>query len=82
MREIGAEVRADEHLRASEERFRALAVNAPIGIFFSEVGLRFGYVNARLADLWGRPEQELLGTGWLDSVHPDDVEPEGWTIVP
>jgi diguanylate cyclase (GGDEF)-like protein/PAS domain S-box-containing protein len=74
LREIGAEVRADEHLRASEERFRALAVNAPIGIFFSEVGLRFGYVNARLADLWGRPEQDLLGMGWLDAVHPDDVE--------
>src|SRR4051812_12285471 len=74
LREIGAEFRADEHLRASEERFRALAVNAPIGIFFSEVGLRFGYVNARLADLWGRPEQELLGMGWLEAVHPDDVE--------
>ena len=74
MREIGDEVRADEHLRASEERFRALAANAPVGIFFSEVGLRLGFVNDRFADLLGRPDKELVGTGWLDAVDPDDVE--------
>ena len=73
VREIEAQVRADEHLRASEERFRALAANAPIGIFASEVGLRLGYVNDRLAELWGRPADELVGTGWLEAIHEDDV---------
>jgi PAS domain S-box-containing protein len=61
LREIGDEVRADEQLRASEERFRGLAGNAPIGIFFSEIGLRLGYVNERFAELFGRPSPALLG---------------------
>jgi diguanylate cyclase (GGDEF)-like protein/PAS domain S-box-containing protein len=74
IREIEAQVRADEELRASEERFRAVAAHAPIGIFASEIGLRLGYVNDRFAELFGSPTTELLGTGWLDNVHPDDQE--------
>lgn len=65
----------DELLRASEERFRALAERAPIGIFSSEVGLRFDYVNDRLAELVGVPSEQLLGTGWMDHVLAADLEP-------
>ncbi|HZQ84019.1 MAG TPA: bifunctional diguanylate cyclase/phosphodiesterase, partial [Acidimicrobiales bacterium] len=63
---------ADEAMRASEERFRALAENVPMGVFFSEVGLRLGYVNDRFAELWGLPTSAVVGMGWLDSVHDDD----------
>jgi len=63
---------ADEAMRASEERFRALAENVPMGVFFSEVGLRLGYVNDRFAELWGQPTTAVVGMGWLDSVHEDD----------
>jgi diguanylate cyclase (GGDEF)-like protein/PAS domain S-box-containing protein len=63
---------ADEAMRASEERFRALAENVPMGVFFSEVGLRLGYVNDRFAELWGQPVSAVVGMGWLDSVHEDD----------
>lgn len=64
----------DDLLRASEERFRALAERAPIGIFSSEVGLRFGYVNDQLAELVGVPAERLLGTGWIDYLAPEDAE--------
>ena len=74
VREISTELRAGEDLHASEERFRALAVHAPIGIFSSEVGLRLAYVNERCAELFGRPVAELLGTGWLGAIEPDDIE--------
>jgi diguanylate cyclase (GGDEF)-like protein/PAS domain S-box-containing protein len=63
---------ADEAMRASEERFRALAENVPMGVFFSEVGLRLGYVNDRFAELWGQPAAAVVGMGWLESVHDDD----------
>jgi len=69
-----ADGQLDELLRASEERFRALAERAPIGIFSSEVGLRFGYVNDGLADLIGVSSEHLLGTGWMDHVMAADLE--------
>ena len=65
---------ADEAMRASEERFRALAANAPMGVFFSEVGLRLGYVNDRFAELWGQPAASALGMGWLEQVVDEDVQ--------
>jgi diguanylate cyclase (GGDEF)-like protein/PAS domain S-box-containing protein len=69
----GADAIAEDALRSSEERFRALAANAPIGVCFSEVGLRLGYVNDRFVELWGKPAATVLGMGWLDSVEPEDV---------
>ncbi len=69
-----ADGQLDELLRASEERFRALAERAPIGIFSSEVGLRLGYVNDALAELVGVTAEALLGTGWMDHVVTQDLE--------
>jgi diguanylate cyclase (GGDEF)-like protein/PAS domain S-box-containing protein len=60
-------------LRDSEERFTALAEYAPVGIVSSEAGLRLGYVNANFLELVGHPAYEVLGTGWLDDVAPEDV---------
>jgi diguanylate cyclase (GGDEF)-like protein/PAS domain S-box-containing protein len=66
-------------LREAEHRFEALAGAAPVGIFASEAGLRLGYANDRFADLLtltpgAAPDPAgLLGTGWLDAVHPDDL---------
>jgi diguanylate cyclase (GGDEF)-like protein/PAS domain S-box-containing protein len=74
MHEVEDRVWADEELRASEERFRVVAAHAPIGVFASEVGLRLGYVNHRFGELWGRHTDEVLGTGWLDSVEPEDLQ--------
>jgi len=57
----------------AEHRFAALARCAPVGIFASDVGLRLGFVNDRFAALTGLPTHALLGTGWLDAVHRDDL---------
>ncbi len=72
MREVAEQIRADALLRSSEERFRALATHAPIGVALSDVGVRLGYVNARLAEMWGRPAEEVLADGWLTAVLEDD----------
>lgn len=73
-RHLSSDDHLDELLQASEERFRALAERAPIGIFSSEVGLRWGYVNDQLAELIGISSEALLGTGWTDVVHPADLD--------
>jgi diguanylate cyclase (GGDEF)-like protein/PAS domain S-box-containing protein len=64
----------DDLLRASEERFSALAGRAPIGIFSSDVGLRLGYANDFLAELVGVPVEQLLGTGWMTFVAEDHID--------
>jgi diguanylate cyclase (GGDEF)-like protein/PAS domain S-box-containing protein len=66
--------RVADDLRASHERFRALADRAPIAIFSSESGLRLAYVNDRFGELYGESAETLAGTGWLDFVHPGDRE--------
>ena len=67
--------RAEEDLRASQERFRAVADQAPVGIFSSERGMRLAYVNERFSRLLGTASERLLGTDWLALLHPEDVEP-------
>jgi len=75
LKEIAARLRADEALRSSEERFRALADHAPIGVFLSDVGVRLAYVNPGFAQVWGRPATELEGDRWLEPVlEPDRAE--------
>jgi diguanylate cyclase (GGDEF)-like protein/PAS domain S-box-containing protein len=72
--EIDEQVRADARLRESEERFRTLAAQAPIGIVVSDVGLRLGFVNDRAVQLWDRPVEVMRSPRWLDAIVPDDRE--------
>jgi diguanylate cyclase (GGDEF)-like protein/PAS domain S-box-containing protein len=60
-------------LNASEERFRALAEAAPIGILESWSGVGVNYANPRAAEIFGRGAESLMGRGWFGAVHPDDM---------
>ncbi len=68
---------ADKHTaeaeREWEHRFRSLAEHAPVGIVLSDAGVRLGYVNDRFAEIAGLPRASLLGTRWLDTIHPEDL---------
>jgi PAS domain S-box-containing protein len=59
-------------LRFSEERFRGLVEDAPVGIFRTGGDGRYSYVNARWTAIVGSTPDQLLGDAWLDLVHPDD----------
>ncbi len=59
---ISARNRAEEALRTSEEKFRSIFENAPVGIFQSTVTGRFSSVNATLAAMFSYPSpQEMIG---------------------
>jgi PAS domain S-box-containing protein len=66
--------RAESALKESEERFRTMATAAPVGIFLADRDGRAVYVNRRVSELTGTPEESLLGQAWLDRVHPEDRE--------
>ncbi|HMK33496.1 MAG TPA: PAS domain S-box protein [Desulfomonilaceae bacterium] len=66
--------RAEEALRASEEKYRATFNNAAVGIDLTDDQGRFLEVNHTLSDLLGYTQEELQELTILDVTHPDDVE--------
>ena len=60
-------------LRASESRFRALSIQAPVGIFESDRHGHCTFVNEAWCALTGLSKEEALGQAWIQSVHPDDL---------
>jgi PAS domain S-box-containing protein len=64
---------AETALRASQSRFRALSLQAPVGMFETDLSGRCTFVNDAWCALTGRSEAEALGHAWNQVVHPDDI---------
>lgn len=60
-------------LLVSEQRFRKLSADAPIGIFEADPSGAITYSNPRLQKIMGLSWHETLGNGWRKSIHPDDA---------
>jgi two-component system, cell cycle sensor histidine kinase and response regulator CckA len=66
--------RAEEALRASEEKYRAVFDNAGIGIDLLDRDGRILQVNQSLLDMLGYSEEELHQLTFLDITHPEERE--------
>jgi PAS domain S-box-containing protein len=64
---------AEEALRQSEEKFRAIANTAPVIIWMSDVDNRCEYVNQPWLDFTGQSLEAVIGEGWAQPIHPEDV---------
>ncbi|MBZ5539852.1 MAG: PAS domain S-box protein [Acidobacteriia bacterium] len=73
-KDIRQQVAAEKALRQSEELFRTLSAAAPVGIIRMDAKGHLLYANDRIVEMVGRPREEGLGSGWLESVHPEDRE--------
>ena len=71
--ETAAERAAQEALAAHERRFAALFERSPVATVLSDAGMRLGHVNDAFCTLMGSTADALLGTGWLERVHEDDL---------
>lgn len=67
-------VRAQEALRASEERYRLLVDMIPQHVWTTDAGGYHGYFSRRWYEFTGATPDETRGDGWLRFLHPDDVE--------
>jgi len=59
---------------AHERRFSTLTERSPVPTLLSEQGLRLAHVNDAFCALVDLQAEQLLGTGWLGTVHPDDLD--------
>ena len=66
--------RAEEAVRESEQRFRLIADTAPVIIWMSDTDKLCTYVNKPWLDLTGRPMHSELGNGWVEGLHPEDLQ--------
>ncbi len=66
--------RAEEGLRQSEERFRALADSIPGFVWTSQPDGRCDYVNQQWYDYTGMSFEETEGFGWTSAIKEEDVK--------
>ncbi|MEX2454549.1 MAG: PAS domain S-box protein, partial [Rhodospirillaceae bacterium] len=64
--------RAEDAIRASEERFRTLTSLSPVGFFMADADGNCEYFNGAYEAMAGLTQEQCLGQGWLQAVHPED----------
>ena len=75
MRDITERKRAEQALRESEERFRALFEQAAVGVALLETKTgRYVQINQRYCDFLGYSMEEMLHKTLHDVTHPDDTQ--------
>jgi PAS domain S-box-containing protein len=76
--DVTERLRAEEALRESEERFRALLRQATAGIVRKDAEGRFIFVNQAFCNMLGYTEDEMLGKTIWDFMHEEDVAESKW----
>ena len=59
-------------LTESEERFRRLSESSPVGVYMADLLGSVTYVNPLTQRIFALPHDQLLGSGWLQRLHPED----------
>ena len=65
--------RPEEALTSSEQELRLLVETIPALVWRAAPDGNIEYVNKRVLEYLGAPLSEVIGWGWMDKVHPDDV---------
>ncbi|HKX53460.1 MAG TPA: PAS domain S-box protein [Nitrosospira sp.] len=71
---VARQQRAEQALQQSEERFRGFANAAPAMLWVTEPDGFCSFLSQGWYEFTGQDEDEGLGFGWLNAVHPEDRE--------
>lgn len=72
--DITEQRRAERVLRESEDRFRTMADGAPVMMWMAGIDKLCTDFNRGWLTFTGRSIEQELGTGWVEGVHPDDLQ--------
>ncbi|MEQ1728434.1 MAG: PAS domain S-box protein, partial [Vicinamibacterales bacterium] len=74
-RDITDRKQGEARRRQTEERFRTIFEEAPLGMAVTDsITGTIAEVNRRFAQIAGRTPDELVGIDWMSITHPDDVQ--------
>jgi PAS domain S-box-containing protein len=71
--QVAERQQAESALRESEQRFRNILNNVPIGVVYTDLRGNVLQTNPRFCELTGYSADELIGMPSLDFTHPDDI---------
>lgn len=72
-RDISARKHFEERLRSSEDRFKTIFDQSPIGMALADLEGNFILVNVALGDILGYAPEELTQHNFQDLTHPEDI---------
>src|SRR6266853_1622436 len=73
-RDITARKQAEAQLRESERNLRQLTETIPEMLWSATPEGAIDYCNARMRDYTGFDAEQVMGAGWTQLLHPDDVD--------
>jgi PAS domain S-box-containing protein len=74
LRDVTERETAAVALRESEARFRLVANIAPVLMWMADTSKLCTYFNTPWLEFTGRPMESEIGNGWMDDVHPEDLQ--------
>ncbi|NEO99270.1 MAG: PAS domain S-box protein [Symploca sp. SIO2E9] len=74
MRDITQRQQAEAALRQSEARFHLMADSAPVLMWMTDAEGDCTFFNQPWLSFTGRNLDQEIGHGWIENVHPEDIE--------